>query len=133
MERDRVAGGGLAGQHAEAGTEGGVEAVDQYNVANIEAEQHCKPRIVALNHIGAKAAKPASARRRMARGRDDHRTEAGALSRSRATARGADRRGTGSNRQRPQYGPADLSRIDEPQLGGVLFPQRLGALPPTFP
>ena len=46
IEQDRLAGAGLTGQHAQAGTEGEVEAVDQYNVANIEAEQHCKPQLV---------------------------------------------------------------------------------------
>src|SRR5271169_5310297 len=63
IEQNRLAGAGLARQHAEAGTQREVEAVDQYNIANIEAEQHCKPQVVALNHIGANAAKPASARR----------------------------------------------------------------------
>src|SRR5205807_161862 len=98
IEQDRLAGAGLAGQHAQAGTEGEVEAVDQYNVANIEAEQHCKPQLGALNHIGASAAKPASVRRRVARAENDRLREAGALSRSRAPARGAERGRTGSDR-----------------------------------
>src|SRR4051812_28632044 len=62
IEQDRFAGAGLAGQHAEAGTQREVKAIDQYNVANIEAEQHCKPQLRVLNHIGASPAKPASVR-----------------------------------------------------------------------
>jgi len=69
----------------------------------------------------------------MARGRDNHRTKAGALSRSRAAARGAARRGTGSDRQRRQRGCADLLRFAVPQLGRVLFPQRGGAGPRPVP
>src|SRR6202007_1290593 len=100
---------GVPGEDAQAGTEGEIEAVDQYNVANIEAEQHCKPQLGALNHIGGSAAKPASARRRLARSENVRLREARAISRSCTAARGPDRRGTGSDRQRRQYGRADLS------------------------
>jgi L-methionine (R)-S-oxide reductase len=62
IEQDRFAGASLAGQHAKARTKDQVETVDQDNVTNIQAEQHCEPQIVAPNHISAAAAKPASVR-----------------------------------------------------------------------
>ena len=40
IEQDRFAGAGLAGQHAQARREGEIEAVDQDDVADGEAEQH---------------------------------------------------------------------------------------------
>ncbi len=44
VEQDRLAGAGLAGEHAEPGMEGEVEPVDQHDVANGEAEQHRRAR-----------------------------------------------------------------------------------------
>ena len=45
IEQDRLAGAGLAGQHAQPRTKGEVEPVDQHDVANGEAEQHCRPQV----------------------------------------------------------------------------------------
>jgi len=66
IEQDGFAGTGLAGQHAETRAEGKVETVDQNDIADGQAEQHCKPRIVALiNDIVGAVAKPASVRRQV--------------------------------------------------------------------
>jgi hypothetical protein len=40
VEQDRLAGAGLAGQHAEAAREVDVQAVDQHNIADGEPGQH---------------------------------------------------------------------------------------------
>jgi len=62
IEQDRLAGPGLAGQYAKSRTQGEIETIDQNNVADGQAEQHCEPQVVALiNDIGGTAAKLALA------------------------------------------------------------------------
>ncbi len=62
VEQDGFAGPGLAGQYAKSRTQGEIETIDQNNVADGQAEQHCEPQVVApINDIGGTSAKPAFA------------------------------------------------------------------------
>ena len=62
VQQDRLAGAGLAGQHAQPRAKGEREPIDQHDIANGQAEQH------GADDTRPPAAKPAPAPRRVAAG-----------------------------------------------------------------